>query len=353
MLIGIGIPCADRVHPDFMMNLLEVVRGTKHKVIVRKETGVRTDRNRNVLLQQFLKDKVDYILWLDADMIFPANIIDTYLAVKADIIGCLYFRRERPHTPIGYTDSGKKDKPYKPILPQLVHFGNVYPVTGLGFGGMMVDINVYRKLKKQKWMNYGRYFHIPEDERGTNQKHQGLTHDLEFCKIAIANGFKLQLHGSIRPSHIGDKFVTEEDYQVEDNIEFLRSPKSLVILVDGTEETAELLRKRAGITCEILMVKDKKKHGFIKTVSDCIKRVDNFELYIPVDNNVVPKKDWLLEAIVCQATTGAGLVALNDSFCMIEGKWVKWQKCDFKDLEKEAKRQKRFAFAGKAIMLCK
>lgn len=353
MKIGIGIPCPDRVHPDFMMNLLEIVRGTKHQVIVRKESGVRTDRNRNMLLQQFLKDKVDYILWLDADMIFPSNIIDTYLVVKADVIGCLYFRREKPHTPIGYTDSGNKEKPYRPILPQLVHFGKVYDVTGLGFGGMMVKLSVYHKLGKKKWMSYGKFFHIPEDERNAKQKDEGLTHDLNFCKNAVSHGFKLKLHGSIRPSHIGDKFVTAEHYSVEDNIEILRPPKVLVIIVDGTDKTANIISQRAGSPCKVLIIKDKKKQGFIKAVSDCITKIKDFELYVPLSNKALPKKDWLLEAIICQASTGAGLVALNDSFCMVDKKWLDEKERDFNKLEEEAKKEKRFAFASRSIMLIK
>ena len=351
MKVGIGIPCPDRVHPDFMMNLVDIVKHTKQETIVRKETGVRTDRNRNELLQQFIKDQVQYILWLDADMIYPNNIVETYLKAKADVIGCLYFRRERPHLPIGYIDSGEKENPYRPMLPQMVHFGKIYNVKGLGFGGMMVNMKVYHKLKKKKWMNYGKYFHIPKNERNEKQKLEGLTHDLQLCKNVLNHGFKLKLHGSVRPSHIGDKFVTAEDYSAEDNIEILRPPKTLIVIVNGTKKTAKLLKDKASMPCRIVMAKDNKGQGFIKTVFDAIKQLNDYELYVCVSNKALPKKNWLLEAIICQGTTGAGMVAFNDSFCMLEKQWLDDEKPDFNKLEKVAKKQRRFAFAEKAIVL--
>jgi len=348
MKIGIGIPCSYWVHPEFMLNLVEIVKNTKHEVIVEKESGVRTDRNRNVILNR-LMGKVDYILWLDADMLYPKDIIDTYLTQKFDLIGCLYFTREKPYAPIGYIDSGEKEKPYRPILPQMVHYDKVYDVTGLGFGGMMVRMGVYETLGKKKWHNYGRFFHIPPELRTPHQQEDALSHDLQFCKKAKSNGFKIKLHGSVRPLHIGDRFIDEQDFQAQDNIEILRFPKVLVMVVDG--EDVNLIKQTAGMPCDVVLIKDKQKQGFQKTINDCISKMTDFEYYVPLSPTIVSKRGWLLEAIMCQARTGAGLVAFNDVFCMFERKWLEEIKFDLENAEKLAKEQQRFAFSEKSVIL--
>lgn len=333
-MIGIGIPCPDRVHPDFMINLVEIIKNTKQEVIVEKEQGVRTDRNRNVILSRFV-DKVTHILWLDADMLYPKDIIDTYLKEKFDVIGCLYFSREKPYKPIGYTDSGNKQTPHRPILPQLVKYGQVYDVTGLGFGGMMVDVNVYKSLGKKKWMNYGRFFHIPPELRTERQQEDALSHDLQFCKTVKQQGFNIKLHGSIRPYHITERLIDEQDFQVNDTIEILRYPRVLVV-------TPEKIELNPGMPCTIAISKDFNK---------VIKENPNFEYYVLFGSRIISKAGWLLEAIMTQARTGAGLVAFNDVFAMFERKWLEEIKFDLENAEKLAKEQRRFAFSEKSIIL--
>ena len=334
MRIGIGIPSPDRVHPDFMINLVEIVKNTKHETVIEKEQGVRTDRNRNTILSRF--KGVSYILWLDADMIYPKDIIDTYMEADFDVIGGLYFSREVPYKPVGYTDSGNKVVPYTPILPHLVKHNKIYEVAGLGFGGMMVNVNTYKELGDDKWMNYGKYFHIPPPLRKGVEKEDALTHDLEFCKKVKAKGLSVKLHGSVRPLHISDRLIDEDDFKAEDNIQILRFPKVLVI--GGNEE----IKARAGMPCDIYENK-----GDLKAI---IKTLPKYEFYV-VLGPCISKQDWLKEAILQQATTGAGLVAFNDTFCMFEKKWLDEIKMDLENAEKLAKKYFRFTFAEKAIII--
>lgn len=342
MKIGIGIPSPDRVHPDFMINLTEIIQNTKHEVVIEKEQGVRTDRNRNMILSRI--KGVSHILWLDADMIYPKDIIDTYMEEDFDVIGCLYFSREVPYKPIGYVDSGNKVTPYKPIMPHLVKHGKTYEVAGLGFGGMMVNMSVYKTLGKDKWMNYGKYFHIPPPLRVGKQKEDGLTHDLEFCKNVKKHGLSIKLHGSVRPCHISDRLIDEDDFKAEDNIEILRFPKVLV-MVDGDGKE---IQARAGMPCDVKRLKGK---TFVGAVSKCIKKNPDYEFYVPLGHGVVSKQGWLKEAIICQASTGAGLVAFNDCFCMFDRQWLSEIAFDYKNAESIAKKTYRFTTAPKAIII--
>lgn len=224
MNIAICVPSPDFIHPEFALeNLPHIISYTKSNLketdnlTLLYQTGVRTDRNRNLMLKRLLEDDIDwnYVLWLDADMIYPIDIITTYLKEDFDIIGCMYFKRVYPYAPVAYMKGDNPLKPFKNVNPRETGWG-VYRVDGLGYGGMMVNMDLYRRMGDDKWTNYGRNFHLPYD----TEDH--LTHDLEFCRVAKEKyNAKILLHGSVRPKHIGKIMVDESHWSsVNPNVGF-------------------------------------------------------------------------------------------------------------------------------------
>ena len=65
-------------------------------------------------------------------------------------------------------------------------------------------MKVYYKLGQKKWTRYGKNYHLPYPAV------DNLTHDFIFCRDVQKAGFKIELHGSIRPAHLGVKAVTED-----------------------------------------------------------------------------------------------------------------------------------------------
>jgi len=212
MKIAVAVPTPEHVPAIFARNLIGIITSAikdfpDDDIVYIDKGGVRTDKNRNIMLKALLENDVDYVLWLDADMIYPTNIIKKYMEHKFDVIGCLYFKRSAPHDVVAYVDSTNPVKPYRMIDPRLLPEDTVIKVTGLGFGGMMVNMDVYRKMGDDKWMNYGPNFHIPEDGEGRT------THDLVFCENAIKHGFEVLLHTGVKPGHIAEYVVTQDDWE--------------------------------------------------------------------------------------------------------------------------------------------
>jgi len=213
----IGVPSPENIPVKFTHNLIDIMFTTQREVkgLERLDfvyaTGVRTDKNRNVIIDKVLNEDFTHILWLDADMIYPADIVKTYLNVspEPDIIGCLYFKRAYPYDPIGYVKNEEYDpiKPFRYIDPNLVPDNSALIVDGLGFGGVLINLDVYRKMGEDKWMNYGSGFHLP------HKNENALTHDLVFCRKAQEYGYKILLHTGVRPSHLMTKEVTIEDWK--------------------------------------------------------------------------------------------------------------------------------------------
>jgi hypothetical protein len=378
--IGIAIPAPQQVHPNFALsNLPSILSYTKDKfpkskLIVKYQTGVRTDSNRNLMVKELLEMGVDFILHLDADEIYPQDIIEAYLLANnkdpIDVIGAYYFKRSYPYNPVAYVLNERDDKnikPYREMLPQFVERGVVYECAGLGFGGMFVARHVYEKLGDDKWANYGKNFHIPEEMEDK------LTHDLNFCKSVKSAGMSVRLHGSVRPAHIGEILITEKDYIDNMEIELKRVPDILVIMPHIDEElatkTANLMRVRAGVPHKMLLVEDKKRQGFVKTINTAVRN-NKAELYVYTAQDAFVSRNWLYEAIMCQAKHMAEVVSFNDGkwdgamaqFGLVTHNFLKnydgnlfpdCYNCNYCDVEitQVAKQQGRYAWAEKAIMM--
>lgn len=381
--IGVGIPTPDQVDSQFAINnLTQIITYTrKHlpnvDLTVCTERGVRTDRNRNTILQSFIELEVDYVLWLDADMIYPMDIIERYLELQDKhkdpaVIGCLYFQRGTPHKPIGYVDSGDPKKPFRPLMPQLVKRGNIYEVAGLGYGGMFVDMRVYEKLGDKKWTRYGENFYNPQAETGN------LTHDLVFCRDVREAGMKVFLHGSVRPGHLSTKLITEQDFF--DNFP-PRLLKGLDIVVgmpatdmELAEKTAKLMEKRAGYPCKVVVLEDKHREGFVATINKHFREVSgSCHFYVYTAQDAFVGSGWLSSALLQHFKhNDSSLVALNNgrwgrgelaAFGMVETAWAKENyngdlfypkyKSHYADTEltQLAKAQNRYLYAPESIML--
>lgn len=387
MHILIGIPTPEYAQTDFALgNLQDIISYTKQrfpkwKISTSYKYGTRTDSNRNFILQKAIEDgTVDYILWLDSDMLYPASIIERYfdtttdLKLGIDVIGCLYFKRTYPYDPIAYQFNEGEDKdikPYKTILPSTLKEDTVYEVKGLGYGGMMVNMKVYEKLGEKKWTKYGSNFHLPFDAP------DHLTHDLLFCKDVIEAGMSVKLHGGVRPGHFCLHPVTIDDWKkaTEEQFEFKKTPPKVLVIIPATDQekatkVAEVMRLRAGASCDIAVVMDDQGTGFINVINS-VARQQPHEVIVYTAQDALVGEYWLKHALLRMMTTNAGLLSLNDgkwrgalaSFGMVQRSWVKdiyggdifhsGYVSHYADTEltQIAKSQGRFAYAEKAVML--
>ncbi|MEA2037299.1 MAG: hypothetical protein U9O94_07335 [Nanoarchaeota archaeon] len=210
MKVGIAIPSPQFISPQFAFgNLPKIISHAKkqgHKISLVYKSGVRTDSNRNHMLEEYLETDVEAILWLDADQIYPVDIVDKLVSADVDIIGSVYYKRNEPYHPVVYLKNKKKNKPYTSVGLQdhpKVHL----EVDGIGFGGMLVKMGVYRKLGDDKWMRYGKNFANP------SKPEHSETHDLVFCQIAQKYGYKIYVHNGVRCLHLSEVAIGEKDYE--------------------------------------------------------------------------------------------------------------------------------------------
>lgn len=332
MNIAIAAPLPNTIPQDFPRNLTGIIAYTKAHLKDLDElhyvdkSGVRTDRNRNIMLEEMLKRDIDYVLWLDVDMIYPHDIICKYLEHDFDVMGCLYFKRAEPFSPVGYVKGDNPAKPYKPLDPRLLPENTVIEVDALGFGGMMVNMNMYRKMGEDKWMKYSDNFHLPYE---TDEPK--LTHDILFCKTAQEHGGAIMLHTGVKPAHMGEIAIVQKHWEMErvesEPLEYKQTtmgkvdfaPRIAVIMPtihpELAEKTKKILEIRAGMPCDVKVILDFDKKGYVWNCNEFVKNNPDYDYYVPVTDDIFPSRNWLRDAYDLLKEKGAKMVGFND------GKW--------------------------------
>lgn len=319
MRILIGIPSSGLVKSEFAFNNLPQIVSHAKKlpnvyIAIMSQRGVRTDRNRNEIIQSALQNEFDAILWLDEDMLYPENIVEKYVESNKDIIGCLYFRRSEPHPPVAYVLGDNPKKPYLAIDLENLPIDNLVEVDAIGYGGLFVKTTVYDFMRDKKWTHYGENYHLPFECEGR------LTHDLQFCKEAKEHGFKVYMHTGVKATHLGDKYITEKDWVERDKpkVTSLLEPKVTVIMpaidLDKAQKAAQLMSIRAGYQNDIIIVEDVKRTGFVKTLNEAVKKYPS-HYYVYTAEDAYVGKDWLKIAMNTLLTQKKGLFAFNN------GRW--------------------------------
>lgn len=378
------MPAPAAVASEFALcNLPEIIQYTAQShpevtLSVAAQQGLRTDANRNAILAEALKDpSLDFILWLDCDMLYPADIIGRYLellysGISIDVVGCLYFRRGHPFDAVAYEKTGDPLNPYKPVFPPTIADDRAYEVDAIGFGGMLVSMQTYRNLGEKCWMHYGPNFHLPGDHPDK------LTHDLQFCSEVKAAGMSVKLHGGVRAKHLYLTSVTIDDWKraAYEDFEFRRRPPLVhVVLPSHNAEkgqiAAAVIKERAGCDCLVTVVHDNSGRGYVNIVND-FANITAPDLLVYANEHAVAGELWLKHALISMITSNAGLVGLHHGangagcakFGLVNCAWTKQlfgnrqiffpaykTQLAGADLTALALRQDRYFYAERAVLL--
>lgn len=139
--VALCIPSGEMVHADFMLSVLHVAQNARaagfRVSVVNSKLSIVTEA-RNLCVTAALKAKVDWILFLDSDMVFPADSLKRLHAHKVPVVGATYPRKMLPPTFIGTRKDGA---PFTLADRGLVEAGRV-PT-----GCLLIKADVFSQLK--------------------------------------------------------------------------------------------------------------------------------------------------------------------------------------------------------------
>ena len=205
MKVLIAVPCMDHV-PALFAQSLACMKSTQLECQVAFQIGSLIYTSRNELASYAMKNGFDYVLWLDSDMVFSADLVDRMykLMTEKDIkfLTGLYFRRVPPYTPVLF-------KTMKPSLKgwNFSHYETVpdelFEVGACGFGCVMMATEVLLDVR----VKHGYLF----DPMGAGGE------DITFCWRARDCGYKIFCDPSLICGHVGNVVVTDTLYKALNN----------------------------------------------------------------------------------------------------------------------------------------
>lgn len=170
-LVMIGVPCGDRVHSEFTECMWAVARSARnHRQGICFGRSSIVANGRNMCVQGALQNDANYLMFIDSDMTFPGEAIDTLLAHKKDIVGCTYRRRGPPFDNHGHAVAGRG---------VTVNSGLI-EMTHMPTGFLLIKMSVFAALRRP-------YFRFETNEIDGIVRGE----DYVFSEMARAAGFQI------------------------------------------------------------------------------------------------------------------------------------------------------------------
>jgi hypothetical protein len=159
--IALCIPCHRQTEAKFTQCLAQMISATMSAkiewdgeiVTPQIETIIVScsllTESRNRLVAEAIHAEADYMLWMDADHVFPDYALLQLLSHNLPVVGCNYARRFTPTAP---TASREKDEGGKELIwttRDKMEAGEVEQIGHMGLGLCLMDMRVFGKLEQQ------------------------------------------------------------------------------------------------------------------------------------------------------------------------------------------------------------
>jgi len=195
-----------------------------------KSAKFPTDVARNEICRNMLKGNEDYLLFLDADMTFPLDLVERLVAEEAPVITARYHAKKPPFHAIAFVKHRTLDGPHR---YQAVHYGRgVFEIERCGAGALLIRRDVLDALQVRIGDEWFRYQRGPDE---ADHHDFTISEDFWFCQQVREAGFSIFCHWDVECEHLSTLPITRES-----NLAFLRAELERLPLMTE-EERARVL----------------------------------------------------------------------------------------------------------------
>jgi GT2 family glycosyltransferase len=210
----IGMPCGSGTMPSQMVTSLLTLRkqpGTAFLIIDRQ----RTDKARNSLALEALKQGCTHLLFVDDDNPIPDDTLEKFLEddkdiVIAPILGrnpdangnfnlCAFYKRE--------VETSQGVLRLYDNIQLFRDEGPLHRIDAGGTGCMLIKRKVLEAMASKFGDELFAFGEIKLDPpmvvNGKEYKKRTMSEDVEFCERAVDLGFEVWLDDRVRPIHLG------------------------------------------------------------------------------------------------------------------------------------------------------
>lgn len=168
------------------------------------DKGVRVDGLRNQACAQAIRERYTHLLFLDADNVWPTDILDKMLAHHGrGVVSALYFLKRWPYWPVALRDpqpngTGGTDYSYD---WQAGYSDELRREDLVGMGCTIIPVAILQRMTAP-------WFYYKHDANGQPT----VTEDVAFCEQALRLNCPVWLDPSLKLGHVSVQVVTEPWY---------------------------------------------------------------------------------------------------------------------------------------------
>lgn len=202
--IAIAMVTNRMVKPKTVLSLAHLLEHTPQETttIVATE-GYTTAEGRSYCVIQAIKRGCSHILFIDDDMIFPEDTLDTLLKHNKEIVGVNSQSRKLPLTTTVALLKDGQHWAHDHVPPYYQMPEELFEVFSVGMGVALIDMKVFDVIEKP-------WFKFEVHESGKIL----VGEDAWLCKQAREKGIKIWCDPTIDIGHIGDyNYALYEDHE--------------------------------------------------------------------------------------------------------------------------------------------
>lgn len=200
--VFVAIPCMEDVPIDFVKSLTRL-RHVGHTSI-NFSVGSLIYASRDYLAECAIREKADYIVWFDSDMVFRDDfLIDMidHLESGKDFVCGLYHRRKPPFSPCIFKTIRMGIIPEEAVTENYDDHPETEPfkIDACGFGGVAMKVSMLEDVLDKQ----GQMF----------TPMAGYGEDIAFCIRARKVGYDLWCDPKLEMGHIAKTVATKETFK--------------------------------------------------------------------------------------------------------------------------------------------
>jgi len=158
-----------------------------------QSTGARVDVLRNQVVRDARTIEASHILFLDADMTFPHDLLPRILAHASDpwrIVGGLYVLKGPPYAPVALINERHEQGVWWFDYLDLDGVDDLARVDVIGMGCTLIPMEAFEC--EEPWFAY----------RDDSEGEPRVSEDVEFCQRARERGFEIFVDTRIQADHL-------------------------------------------------------------------------------------------------------------------------------------------------------
>lgn len=220
--IAICIPCHGDTKTKFTQCLSAMLIHTMGARIEMGDEPVRPEievfivscslltESRNRLVAEAINWEADYMLWMDADHVFPPDALLRLLSRNKLVVGCNYARRFSPTAPTASKYGLDDEMELLWTTQEAADAGEVEDVAHLGLGLCLIDMRVFAALEQKATAegkpHFWPLFRIDPTEDGI----RFVGEDVYFFKLIREAGVPVHVDHALswNVGHIHERILT-------------------------------------------------------------------------------------------------------------------------------------------------